>query len=128
MLGCFKKTREDIVKLIKKCQMTEDGYYVCKNFPELNLALGEKKDKKYIYDRHYFENQICFNQSDIEIYLEINQNYYDIDNMKRRDNYIYNIIKKDLEINDDIYEILPGYTFSLAELIDTSIFVYNSKY
>ena len=48
--------------------------------------------------------------------------------MKRRDNYIYNIIKKDLEINEDIYEILPGYTFSLAELIDTSIFVYNSKY
>ena len=128
MLGCFKKTREDIVKLIKKCQMTEDGYYVCKNFPELNLAIGDKKDKKYIYDRYYFENKICFNQSDIEIYLETNQNYYDIDNMKKRDNYVYNIIKKDLEINDDIYEILPGYTFNLAELIDTSIFVYNSKY
>ena len=128
MLGRYKKTREDIVKLIKKCQITEDGYYVCKNFPKLNSALGDKKDKKYTYDRYYFENKICFNQSDIEIYLEVNQNYYDIDRMRKRDNYIYNIIKNDLEIIDDIYKILPGYPFNLAEVIDTSIFIFYSKY
>ena len=128
MLGSYKKTRTDIVKAIKKCPITPDNFYICKNFRKWNSELGKKKKKKYAYSRSYFENKICFNTSDIELYLETNRDYNcDIDNMKRRDNYVYNIIKDEIEIVDDIYENLPGYAFSLAELIDTSIFVFNSK-
>ena len=128
MLGSYKKTRNDIVKLIKKCPITPDNFYICKNFRKWNAELGNHVEKNYAYSRSYFENKICFNTSDIELYLETNRDYNcDIDNMKRRDNYVYDIIKEEIEIVDDIYENLPGCAFSLAELIDTSIFVYNSK-
>jgi hypothetical protein len=63
MLGCYKKHREDIVKIIKKSPKTEDGYYICKNFINLNKALGEIKDEGYIYNRSYYENKICFNEA-----------------------------------------------------------------
>jgi hypothetical protein len=129
MIGSFKKTRKDIVKLIMKCPMTPDNFYVCKDFRKWNSELGDTTERNYKYSRSYFENKICFNTSDIELYLEtFRVDNYDIDNMKKRDNYLYNIIKEEIEIVDDIYENLPGCAFSLAELIDTSIFMYNSKF
>lgn len=128
MLGCFKKTRKEIVKIIQKSPITEDGYYVCKQFKELNSSIGEKLDKKYKYSRDYFENKICFNQADIEIYLETNTINYDIEKMKQRDNYIYNIIKDDMKLVNNLNENIPGYPFTLGELIDTSIFIFYCKY
>lgn len=128
MLGCFKKTRKEIVKIIQKSPITEDGYYVCKKFKELNSSIGEKLDKKYKYSRDYFENKICFSQADIEIYLETNTIDYDIEKMKQRDNYIYNIIKDDIKLVDNLNENIPGYPFTLGELIDTSIFIFYCKY
>lgn len=128
MLGCFKKTRKEIVKIIQKSPITEDGYYVCKKFKELNNSIGEKLDKKYKYSRDYFENKICFSQADIEIYLETNTVDYDIEKMKQRDNYIYNIIKDDIKLVNNINENIPGYPFTLGELIDTSIFIFYCKY
>lgn len=128
MLGCFKKTRKEIVKIIQKSPITEDGYYVCGKFKELNSSIGEKLDKKYKYSRDYFENKICFSQADIEIYLETNTIDYDIEKMKQRDNYIYNIIKDDIKLVNNLNENIPGYPFTLGELIDTSIFIFYCKY
>lgn len=127
MLGCYKMTREEIVKRLQKSKVTTDGYYVCKEFRNMNKALGDKLDKKYKYSRDYFENKICFNQSDIEIYLETNTNFYDIDRMKRRDDYIYNIIRDDVELYD-LNDYIDGGHFTLDELIDTAIYFYNCKY
>lgn len=127
MLGCYKMTREEIVKRLQKSKVTTDGYYVCKEFRNMNKALGDKLDKKYKYSRDYFENKICFNQSDIEIYLETNTNFYDIDRMKRRDDYIYNIIRDDVELYD-LNDYIDGGNFTLDELIDTAIYFYNCKY
>ena len=127
MLGCYKMTREEIVKRLQKSKVTTDGYYVCKEFRNMNKALGDKLDKKYKYSRDYFENKICFNQSDIEIYLETNTNFYDIDRMKQRDDYIYNIIRDDVELYD-LNDYIDGCNFTLDELIDTAIYFYNCKY
>lgn len=128
MLGSFKKTREEIINIVKKSQMTNDGYYVCKSFRKINKALGDNTDKKYKYSRDYFENKICFNQSDIELYLETDTKSNDIDRMKQRDDYIYNIIKEEIELYDNINEKLWGCQFTLNELIDTSIYFFNCKY
>ena len=127
MLGCYKMTREEIVKRLQKSKVTTDGYYVCKEFRNMNKALGDKLDKKYKYSRDYFENKICFNQSDIEIYLETNTNFYDIDRMKQRDDYIYNIIRDAVELYD-LNDYIDGGHFTLDELIDTAIYFYNCKY
>ena len=127
MLGSFKKTREEIINIVKKSQMTNDGYYVCKSFRKINKALGDNTDKKYKYSRDYFENKICFNQSDIELYLETNTKSGDIDRMRQRDNYIYNIIKDDVELYD-LDDYIDGGNFTLNELIDTAIYFYNCKY
>lgn len=127
MLGCYKMTREEIVKRLQKSKITTDGYYVCKEFRNMNKALGDKLDKKYKYSRDYFENKICFSQSDIELYLETNTKSGDIDRMRQRDNYIYNIIKDDVELYD-LDDYIDGGNFTLNELIDTAIYFYNCKY
>ena len=93
----------------------------------MNKALGDKLDKKYKYSRDYFENKICFSQSDIELYLETNTKSGDIDRMRQRDNYIYNIIKDDVELYD-LDDYIDGGNFTLNELIDTAIYFYNCKY
>ena len=127
MLGCYKMTREEIVKRLQKSKITTDGYYVCKEFRNMNKALGDKLDKKYKYSRDYFENKICFNQSDIELYLETNTSSGDIERMRQRDDYIYNIIKDDVELYD-LNDYIDGGNFTLDELIDTAIYFYNCKY
>ena len=127
MLGCYKMTREEIIKRLQKSKITTDGYYVCKEFRNMNKALGDKLDKKYKYSRDYFENKICFSQSDIELYLETNTKSGDIDRMRQRDNYIYNIIKDDVDLYD-LDDYIDGGNFTLNELIDTAIYFYNCKY
>lgn len=127
MLGCYKKTREEIVKVIRKSPSTEDGFQVCPKFRELNNTIGEKLDKKYIYDRDYFVNKICFNQADIEAYLEQRFNCYDIEIMQKRDNFLYDIIKDDID-RYKLDEKVEGQEFTLGELIDTSIYIFNAKH
>ena len=126
MLGCYKKKREDIVNIIKKSPQTKDGYYICKNFINLNKALGENKDEGYIFNRSYYENKICFDEEDIESYLEKKSNKFDADKMKARDNFIYETIAKDLNL--DIDDEIPGEQFTLGELIDCTIFYFFKKF
>ena len=127
MLGCYKKTREDIVSIIKKSPQTADGYYICKKFIDINKQVGEYKDSGYIYDRDKYANKICFNETEIESYLEKKKkNSFDIDWMKERDDFIYKTIFRDLDL--DIGSKIPNEEFTLGELIDCTIFFFNNKH
>ena len=126
MLGCYKKTREDIVSIIKKSPKTKHGYYICKKFIDLNKKIGEHKDAGYIYNREKYANKICFNETEIESYLEKKKTDFDIDWMKERDDFIHRVIFKDLDL--DINEKMPNEEFTLGELIDCTIFFFNSKH
>lgn len=126
MLGCYDKTREQIVKIIKKCQTTEDGYYFCKRFHIINQKPGEEYDKGYTFDRSYFKNKVCFNSAELEIYLEKGPSYFNIDKMKARDDFLYDVIKPDL--NNKLNKKIKGSQYTLGDLIDSAIFYFNYKY
>lgn len=126
MLGCYKKSREYIADIIKKSPKTKDGYYICKKFIDLNKTIGEHKDSGYIYDRQNYSNKVCFTEEDINSYLEKEKKGYDIDKMKTKDDFIYEIIAKDLDL--DINDKIPNEDFTLGELIDCSMFYFFRKY
>ena len=46
--------------------------------------------------------------------------------MKERDNFIYEIIVGDLDLN--INDVIPNKNFTLGELIDCSIFYFYKKF
>ena len=62
----------------------------------------------------------------IESYLEKKKTDFDIDWMKERDDFIHRVIFKDLDL--DINEKMPNEEFTLGELIDCTIFFFNSKH
>lgn len=126
MIGYYKKTRKDIAKLIRKSPVTQDGYHVCKSFPYWNNTIGNKKDNQYYFDRSYFEHKLCFNQADIENYLEEDKSNYDINRMKSRDEFVYDIIKDMMDYK--LKKKIPKQQYSLSELIDSAIFYFNYKY
>lgn len=126
MLGCYKKSREDIVNIIKKSPKTKDGYYICKQFINMNKQIGEIKDSGYIYDRQNYSNKVCFSEEDINSYLEKEEKKYDIDRMKSKDDFIYEIIAKDIDL--DLNDKIPNEDFTLGELIDCSMFYFFRKY
>lgn len=126
MLGYYKKSREEIIKLIKKCQTTEDGYYFCPKFLKLNEEPGEKEDKKYTFNRGYFKNKICFNKAELEIYIETEPSYFNIEKMKAKDDFLYGIIKTD--INKKLNKKIRNSHYTLGDLIDSAIFYFDYKY
>lgn len=126
MLGCYDKSREDIIKIIKKCPMTEDGYYFCRIFPSLNKLPGEHLDKGYTFDRYLFENKICFNTAELEVYTEKDPSYYNIEKMKARDNFLYEIVKPDLK--KKLNRKMKNSHYTLGDLIDSAIFYFNYRY
>lgn len=126
MLGYYKKTRKEIVKYIKKCSQTSDNLYICKNFPIYNNTIGNKKDENFTFDRIYFDKKIIFSEEDISAYLEQGVSAYNVNEMKRRDEFVENIIKDFLDYN--INDRIPGQYYNLGELIDSSIFYFNYKF
>ena len=46
--------------------------------------------------------------------------------MHRRDQFLYNVIKED--INKSIHEEIKGQTYTLSELIDTTLYYYDVKF
>lgn len=126
MIGYYKHTREWIVEKIKRSQMTKDGYFFCPDFIKWNGAIGNKLETGYTYSRDCFDRKICFNQADIENYLERNRSYYNIDESIKKDVYLYGILS---ELgNLSLYDQIDDYGNTLEDLIDTSIFIYNSKH
>ena len=126
MLGYYKKSREDIVKLIRKSPVTEDGYYYCKEFKDINTKIGDILDKKYIYSRDMFTNKICFTNADVEAYLETDFNSYDIYSMKKKDDYLYEVVGKDIDVYD-LKDTIDSYGNTFEDVIDTCIFIINNK-
>lgn len=133
MLGYYKYSRKQIVKMIKKSPRTNDGYYYMPNFSFYNNKKGTingENDRIYNYKRDLFNNMICFNNDDIECYIapkDENNNYnYDIKKMNDINERLKNVIGefKNLNLND----IIENKKYNLNELIDTSIFVFNNKY
>ena len=127
MIGSYKKTREEIAKIIKKSPITDDGYYVCKEFRNLNIKIGEHVDRNYIFEREYFKNKICFTENDIDAYLTKQDNKFNINEMQNLDEFLYDILKKDIDIFE-IDDMIENGAFTLMELIDTSIFIYYNKF
>ena len=126
MIGSYKYTREEIIVKIKSSPITQDGFFICKDFNEWNNARGDKVDKGYFYRRQEFSNKICFNIAEIEVYTEKENIGFNIENMHRRDQFLYNVIKED--INKSIHEEIKGQTYTLSELIDTTLYYYDVKF
>ena len=126
MKGYYKKSREDIVKIIKNSPVTKDGYLYCEKFRDINMALGDILEKKYIYDRSFFENKVCFSTSDIEAYLETELDSYDVYEMKMKDEYLYGIIENDIGITK-LSDVVDKYGNTYEDVIDTCIYFLNNK-
>lgn len=126
MLGYYKKSREDIVKLIRESPVTKDGYYYCKEFKDINAQIGNILDKKYIYSRDMFINKVCFTNADIEAYLETDFDGYDIYSMKKKDDYLYEVIGKDIGVYG-LEDTIDSYGNTFEDVIDTCIFIINNK-
>ena len=129
MLGYYKYSRENIAKMIMESEQTDDGHYIMKNFPAINNKKGtinDVIDSSYYYNRENFKNKICFNEKDIECYLSKDKGKYDIDRMISLDEKIKNVTNGllDFDLNDKIEDK----EFTLSELIDTTIYIFNIKY
>lgn len=126
MLGSYKYTREEIIIKIKSCPTTADGFFICKKFNEWNNARGDKVDKGYYFNRLEFSNKICFNIAEIEVYIEKENIGFNIDNMHKRDDFLYGVIKEDL--NKNLNDVIENQEFTLSELIDTTLYIYDVKF
>ncbi len=129
MNGYYKYSRNKLIELIKKSPKTCDGYYCCFKFPEYNLKKGDingEYDKNYYYKRELFKNKICFNEYEINCYLAKNKIGLDENKMQFIDDNLKNIIQDFNNIK--LEDIIPNESYNLGELIDTSIFFFNSKY
>ena len=109
MIGYYKYTREEIINKIRRCPRTKDGYYVCRKFKQWNQMLGEKLEKKKLYTRECFQNKICFDEIDIKRYYAEGDFDEGIANMVRRDEFIYDIVHKDLNL--PLNKKIPGKQF-----------------
>lgn len=127
MLGYYKKSREEIINIIKKSPITDDGYYFCKDFKDINEKIGEKLDRGYTFSRDQFRNKLCFTLDDINAYLEKKQSKFDINEMQNLDEFLYELLREDIE-KYKINDYVEDKSFTLMELIDTSIYMYYNKY
>lgn len=119
-------SRQELVNLIKASPRTHDKYYFFPRFRELLELKGDIKDIDYIYDRKIFENKICFSDQDIRAFLAVRSVKYDMDLSRFIDSKIEEALKGLLKLNLD--DIVPTKTYSLGELIDTTIYFIKYKY
>jgi len=128
MIGYYKYPRKDIVKLIKSSPKTYDGLYYMKDFPSYNgkasNLIGER-DTKYFYSREYFKDKVCFDDNEIDLYIATSEKKIDVNKMMKRDEKIKETINELSEYN--LYDKIPGADYNLAELIDTTIYIFNIK-
>ena len=128
MIGYYKYPRKDIVKMIKSSPKTYDDLYYMKDFPLYNNKISNligERDTKYFYTREYFKNKVCFNEEEIDLYTATTEKKYDIKKMVKRDEKINETIDELSEYN--LYDKIDGADYNLAELIDTTIYIFNIK-
>ena len=126
MLGYYKYSRKDIAEMIRNSPKTKDGYYYIRSFAYLNNTKGridEHKDTGYYYPRDIFSNKLVFNDDEINSYLSKTKTNLNVEKMQLMDKKIKETINglTDFGLDED----LPGYAFTLNELIDTTIYFYN---
>lgn len=126
MLGSYKYTRDEIVKKILKSPVTQDGYYVCKNFRKWVRARGTKTDKGYTFNRDPFFNKICFSNAEIEVFIEKDISHFNLETMKKKDIFLMDIISD--ELKHRLSDKIDKSEFTLGELIDSAIYYINYKF
>ena len=127
MIGCYKYSRDYIVKKIKASKKTKDGYYFVNFFRDMNSKEGNDFYDRFYYNRSYFDNKIIFSDKDLNVYISSNKiEDFDINKMVDLDRKIFDVTKEFLTY--DLYDKIPNYEFNLSDLIDATIFLYNHKY
>lgn len=119
-------SRKELVDIIKKSPITNDGYHFCPRFKLIVLQTGSTKDNGYYYDRTLFKDFCCFNDDIISMFLAKKKKDLDID--------LFNVIQTKLNEVIKGYEFLnikdyiPKENYTLEELIDTTIYIFKYKY
>lgn len=122
----YKYPRETLVKRIKNSPVTDDGYYYCKNFKRWVNMKGTNIDQGYTFDRVHFKDKLCFNNAEIEVFLDKDKSNFDIYKMERKDAFLFDVIKDNL--NDKLHKNIHNSKYTLGELIDSALFYYGYKY
>lgn len=126
MLRSCLLSREEISTMILKAPMTHDGYIFFPRFRVLNQLTGKIPDMGYYYDRSLFNNKIVIDSLDLKLYLAKEEVKFDESLKTMIDNKLTEVLKgyDKLSLND----IIPNTSYTLEELIDTTIYVINFKY
>ena len=119
-------TRKELTDLILKSPQTEDGIYFCPRIRSLILQDGPNNDGDYYYDRYIFKDKTCWSITDIKIFLSKREMNTDIDLITIMDTKLDHALEGlySLKLSD----IVPQNDYTLAELIDTCVFIVKEKY
>lgn len=119
-------TRKELTDLILKSPQTEDGIYFCPRLKSLILQDGPNNDGDYYYDRYIFKDKTCWSITDIKIFLSKQEMNTDIDLITIMDTKLDHALEGlySLKLSD----IVPQNDYTLAELIDTCVFIVKEKY
>lgn len=118
-------SRKELIEIIKKSPITNDGYYFCPRFKIIINQEGKIDDGKYFYDRSYFKNYMCFNKEDLDFFTAKKKTKKDIELLMFIQNKLNEVLKgyEFLHLKDKI----PNEDYTLEELIDTTIYVIKYK-
>lgn len=119
-------SRKELVDLIRKAPITKDGHYFFPRFKVLVLLEGGIKETGYFYDRSIFRDKICFDEDDIRMFCAKKKVNLDIDLKRIIDNKL-NETLKGLEFLH-LKDIIPSSSYTLEELIDSTIYLIKYKY
>lgn len=119
----YRHSREEIVKTIRNCEKTKDGFYWCPKFRILNLDVGNIKDD-YYYKRELFEYKMYFSEKEIGVYLSKERLDYSFLDLYKKSQRFYENNKniQSLNINDYVFKN----KFKVGELIDCFEFIINN--
>lgn len=119
-------TRKELTDLILKSPQTEDGIYFCPRIRSLILQDGPNNDGDYYYDRYIFKDKTCWSISDVKIFLAKQEMNVDIDLISIMDQKMEGALDGLYSLKLD--DIVPQNDYTLAELIDTCVFIVKEKY
>lgn len=129
MIGYYRYPRDKILKIIKSSPKTSDGYYFVRDFPRINNENGKidnSRDNKYFYNRILFKDKFVFSDDDIKAYMSKDNINFDFERMQRLDKKLLDVIEEFVMYKLD--DKIENQQYNLNELIDTTIFIFNTKY
>lgn len=119
-------SRAELVDMIQKAPKTHDGYYFFPRFLVLVMEPGKIRDSGFFYDRSIFADKMCFNDQDIKIFLAKKKMKIDLELNRFIDIRLKDVLKGIEFLN--LKDTIPQQTYSLEELIDTTIYLVKYKY